>query len=103
METLSMTRFLRFLRPLRALGFRPLILAVVLLGSGTALAQAPAPAPAPAAAANPDEAAMRFKRGLELYEEQDFPNALIEFRRAYELQPSYKILYNLGQVCFQLT
>lgn len=46
---------------------------------------------------------MRFKRGLELYEEQDFPNALIEFRRAYELQPSYKILYNLGQVCFQLT
>ncbi|WP_394837569.1 PEGA domain-containing protein [Pendulispora rubella] len=57
----------------------------------------------PANPANADEAQMRFKRGLELYDEQDFQNALIEFRRAYELQPTYKILYNLGQVCFQLT
>jgi hypothetical protein len=50
-----------------------------------------------------DEALSRWKRGLELYEEQDFPNALIEFRKAYSLAPSYKVLFNIGQVCFQLT
>src|SRR5204863_71029 len=31
----------------------------------------------------------------------DFGAALAEFRRAYELMPSYKILYNLGQVSYQ--
>ncbi|WP_394848082.1 PEGA domain-containing protein [Pendulispora brunnea] len=80
-------------------------LASALLVSGAAFAQVPGvsgPVP-PANPANADEAQMRFKRGLELYDEQDFQNALIEFRRAYELQPTYKILYNLGQVCFQLT
>ena len=28
--------------------------------------------------------------------------ALVEFRRAEELAPSYTVLYNIGQVCFQL-
>lgn len=50
-----------------------------------------------------EEAASRFKRGLELYEEQDFTGALVELRRAYELAPSYKILFNIGQMCYQLT
>jgi hypothetical protein len=50
-----------------------------------------------------DEATRRFKRGLELYEEQDYTNALIELRRAYELAPSYKLLFNIGQICYQLT
>lgn len=100
-----MTRLIRFL---------PSLFASVLL-SGAVYAQSPGGgaaggagitprggAPAPTQATT-DEAGARFKRGLELYEEQDFQNALIEFRRAYELQPSYRILYNLGQVCFQLT
>jgi hypothetical protein len=50
----------------------------------------------------PDEALQHWERGLELYDEQDFPNALIEFRKAYSIAPSYKVLYNIGQVCFQL-
>jgi hypothetical protein len=50
-----------------------------------------------------DEAIARFKRGLELYEEQDYATALIEFRHAYDLAPNYKVLYNIAQVCFQLT
>ncbi|WP_394826747.1 PEGA domain-containing protein [Pendulispora albinea] len=93
-----MTRsFIRFLPSQRTTLLRSiaaLLCAAVLSISSGALAQGNGGA---------DEAQMRFKRGLELYEEQDFPNALIEFRRAYELQPTYKILYNLGQVCFQLT
>lgn len=53
-------------------------------------------------AASHDEASKRFARGLELYREGAYPAALIEFRRAYALVPSYKLLYNIGQVCYQL-
>ena len=49
------------------------------------------------------DAVAHWKRGLELYEEQDFNNALIEFRKAYGLAPTYKVLFNIGQVCYQLT
>ncbi len=49
-----------------------------------------------------DEARRRFARGLELYKESDYTAALIEFRRAYSLIPSYKLLFNIGQVCYQL-
>ena len=49
-----------------------------------------------------DEARARIRRGLELYDEGDFRLALIELERAYQILPSYKILYNLGQVHFQL-
>lgn len=45
-----------------------------------------------------DEARVRFERGKQLYEEGAFDAALIEFQRAYELSPSYRILYNIGQV-----
>jgi hypothetical protein len=48
------------------------------------------------------EAKQRFDRGYELYEEGDYPLALIEFNRAYELVPNYRVLYNIGQVCIQL-
>jgi hypothetical protein len=50
-----------------------------------------------------DDALEHWKRGLDLYDEQDFANALIEFRKAYSIAPTYKVLYNIGQVCFQLT
>jgi len=49
-----------------------------------------------------DEPHARFLRGLELYAEDDFRAALVEFQRAYELAPSYRILYNIAQVQFQL-
>lgn len=48
------------------------------------------------------EAKERFDRGFELYEGGEYPLALIEFSRAYELVPNYRVLYNIGQVCIQL-
>lgn len=69
-------------------------------------AQQPA-GPAPAQQAEPskeakEEASRRFKRGIELFGEGDYRAALIEFRRAYELAPNYNVLYNIGNVYFQL-
>ncbi len=60
-------------------------------------------APAWPAAAQPkdpsrEEARSRYERGKQLYEEGAFDAALIEFQRAYDLAPSYKILFNIGQV-----
>jgi hypothetical protein len=49
-----------------------------------------------------EEAASRFRKGFELFKEGDYQAALIEFRRAYELAPNYNVLYNIGQVHFQL-
>jgi tetratricopeptide (TPR) repeat protein len=48
------------------------------------------------------EAKQRFDRGFELYDEGEYPLALIEFNRAYELVPNYRVLYNIGQVSIQL-
>ena len=44
----------------------------------------------------------RFEQGQKLYAERDFAGALVEFRKAYELAPSYRLLYNIGQVCLQM-
>jgi tetratricopeptide (TPR) repeat protein len=49
-----------------------------------------------------DEAKAHFKTGAELYDENNFRGALVEFQRAYELAPSYRILYNIGQVDMEL-
>ncbi|RYE90680.1 MAG: PEGA domain-containing protein [Myxococcales bacterium] len=57
-----------------------------------ALAQ---PKPTPAKV---EEARSRYERGRQLYDDGAFDAALIEFQRAYELAPSYKILFNLAQV-----
>jgi len=75
--------------------------------AASAAPAAPAPSSATAAPAQPTpevlaEAKQRFDRGYELYEEGEYPLALIEFNRAYELVPNYKVLYNIGQVCIQL-
>jgi hypothetical protein len=45
-----------------------------------------------------DEARAQFKQGLALYNEHKFDQAAIAFGRAYELKPTYKLLYNIGQV-----
>lgn len=50
-----------------------------------------------------DEAKSRFGRGVELYKEGDYRAALIEFRRAHELAPNYKVLYNIGQANLELS
>ena len=48
-----------------------------------------------------EDARQRFRRGVELHEEGDIGGAQAEFSRAYELCPSYKILYNLAQIAYQ--
>jgi tetratricopeptide (TPR) repeat protein len=64
--------------------------------------------PKPAAAADApktedvNEARLRYKKGVDLYEDGAFDAALIEFQRAYDTAPSYKILYNIGLVNLQL-
>lgn len=44
-----------------------------------------------------DKARKRFERGVELYESGDVEAAYIEFKRAYELVPSYQLLFNIAQ------
>ncbi|WP_236518116.1 PEGA domain-containing protein [Sandaracinus amylolyticus] len=44
------------------------------------------------------EARERFERALELYDEGLLDQALVEFRRAYEVAPAPQVLFNLGQV-----
>jgi hypothetical protein len=52
---------------------------------------------APASAEDQKEGRTRFQHGVELYKEGDFRAAIIEFKRAYEAAPNYRILYNLAQ------
>jgi hypothetical protein len=66
----------------------------------------PAVAPPVASAGGPvsarDRAIALFKSGLELYAAGDYVGSRIEFQRAYDVAPNYKVLYNIGQVYFQL-
>jgi hypothetical protein len=48
------------------------------------------------------EAQTRFTRATDLYEDNDLVGALAEFRKAYALAPNFRLLYNIGQVCFAL-
>jgi hypothetical protein len=67
----------------------------------------PKPPAAPRAAAATDEldlsvqrreAGQRYERALELYDEGSYDAALSELKRAYELAPSSRMLYNLGVI-----
>lgn len=51
---------------------------------------------------NLEEAKSRYSQGLKLYDDGAFEAARVQFERAYELAPSYKILYNIGLVYKQL-
>src|SRR5262245_48943462 len=86
---------------------RLMLASTVVVAGADAWAQQPAPAASAPTSSPPaavgGDATAHFQRALELYQEQDFPGALVEFRRAYELNPSYKLFYNIGQVCYQLT
>ncbi|HVW30827.1 MAG TPA: PEGA domain-containing protein [Polyangiaceae bacterium] len=44
------------------------------------------------------EAAQRFDRGLELFDQGDNAGALAEFKRTYEILPNPVVLYNIGLV-----
>ena len=63
-------------------------------------------APAPATASHAvtesgdpvERARLHYERGLQLFNEENYDAALFEFERAYELAPTYKILYNMGRI-----
>lgn len=79
----------------RAIG-RAVLSAVLLLGVAS-----------PAHAADPDpktteEARSHFQRGVDLYRDADYRSAIIEFRRAYELVPNWRIQYNIAQACAEV-
>ncbi|MBW2278790.1 MAG: tetratricopeptide repeat protein [Deltaproteobacteria bacterium] len=44
-----------------------------------------------------DPAKAAFDSGLRLYQEENFPGAAAAFREAYDLKPTWKILFNIGQ------
>jgi tetratricopeptide (TPR) repeat protein len=48
------------------------------------------------------KARSHFEQGVEFYSEGDYRAALIELQRAYELHKTYKLLYNLAQVAYEL-
>lgn len=71
----------------------------------------PAPAAAQQAAATSadeptaeqkKEASQRFEKGVSFYRDGEYQAALLEFKRAYELFPNYRVLYNLGQTSREL-
>jgi hypothetical protein len=49
-----------------------------------------------------DEAKQHLDAATQLYDENNFRGALAELQRAYELAPSFKILFNIGQVEMEL-
>lgn len=57
---------------------------------------------APAGAASSSEARTHFERGVTFYNEADYAAALVEFKRAYALAPTWQVLFNVGQSDFQL-
>lgn len=53
-------------------------------------------------AAEQKKAGEHFGRGKELFNEGDYQLALVEFERAYKLAPNWRVLFNIGQVKYQL-
>jgi PEGA domain len=59
--------------------------------------------PSKPAVPDPSQEAQRhFDLALALYQEGDLDGALTEFRKAYQVSPSYPVLYNLGLVSREL-
>lgn len=75
---------------------------LLLLGATDASAQAETETDMTAPSAEVERARGHFKRGVELYGDGDAGAALMEFKRAYEAAPNYRLLYNLGQVSQEL-
>jgi len=73
----------------RARALAPLLAAALLFGGTNARADT-------------EEGRVHFQRGVQFYKEGDFRAALIEFKRAYDAAPNYKVLYNLGQTSLEL-
>jgi tetratricopeptide (TPR) repeat protein len=48
------------------------------------------------------KAGIRFQQAVELYREGSYEGALAEFRKAYQISPSYRVLYNIAQTQYAL-
>lgn len=68
----------------------------------TAAAFAAPPTGAQPSAQALEEAKQKYHRGLQFYDDGAYDAARVQFERAYDLAPSYKILYNIGLVYKQL-
>ena len=94
---------------LRAVALAALVLLPASVGS-IAHADPPAGSAAPGAAAAPApespkaiaEGRQHFSRAVDLFKDADYRAALIEFRRASEVAPNFRIMYNLGQTYYEL-
>jgi hypothetical protein len=73
--------------------FRPVVLSG-LLALMSFFASRPA-----AATDRKAEARTHFDQGVQLFRDSDFQAAAIEFRRAYDAEPNFRVLYNIGQAC----
>ncbi len=63
------------------------------------LAHAEQPVPRPE---EDDEALHHYERAIALHADEAYDAALVELRRAYELRPSYKLVFNIAQVQFAM-
>lgn len=79
--------------------FAALLASTCLSASFSALA---APDSPPAPESPVEEARGHFQKGVQLFKEWAYDAALAEFRRAYQLAPSYRVLYNIAQVYYEL-
>jgi hypothetical protein len=53
---------------------------------------------APPAKQDLEDARKHYESGLDLYSKEAYEAALVEFERAYQLAPTYRILYNTGLI-----
>jgi tetratricopeptide (TPR) repeat protein len=58
-------------------------------------------APAPALAEE-NSASAHFERGVQFTKDKDYVAAMVEFKKAYALDPAYVVLFNIGQTANEL-
>jgi len=79
-----------------------IILALVCSASIAPTASAQEASPPASSSEARKQASGHFTQGVALFEEGAFRAALIEFERAYNIAPDYRLLYNIGQAQLEL-
>jgi tetratricopeptide (TPR) repeat protein len=74
---------------------------ICMTAAGAAAQDQPAPEPSAGESGVVDRARAHFQKGVDYYTDGDLAAALVEFQRAYKIQPTYLLLYNLGQVTYE--
>jgi hypothetical protein len=89
--------------PLARLRAHVLVVAVVVASvvvatcsfAPAAFAQAPPPP-------SKEDAGASWERGLTFFRDKDYVAAMVQFKRAYELDPNWMVLFNIGQTANEL-